>query len=67
MPKYAPPNADGLKPWLVTVSEWGRKTTRVIYAESNSAAVYEAKGRMRYVHATARRATPADMPNEGIA
>ena len=56
MSKYAPPNDAGLKPWLVTVSEWGRKNDRIVYAETNAAAKYEAVGRMRYVTATARRA-----------
>jgi hypothetical protein len=61
MSKYAPAREDGLKPWIVTLCEWGRKTDRIIYAETNAAARYQAVGRMRYVTATARRATPADI------
>lgn len=60
-PRYAPAREDGLKPWAVEISEWGKRRTQVVYAENRSAAEYEAKGRMRYVHAKARRATPDDM------
>jgi hypothetical protein len=61
-PKYAPPNEDGLKPWVVTVREWGRAShDRIIYAKTNAAAKYAAIGRQRYVTATARRATPDDL------
>ena len=60
-PKYAPAREDGLKPWLVTIYEWGKSRDRVIYAETAAAARYDAIGRMLYVSAKARRATPADL------
>lgn len=59
--KYAPPREDGLKPWVVEKSEWGRKDERLVWAESRSQAEYEVKGRMRYVYAKGRRATPEDV------
>jgi len=58
--KYAPAREDGLKPWVVTITEWGQLRERIIYAETRSAAEYEGKGGMRYVYAHARRATPED-------
>lgn len=61
MPKYAPANGEGLKPYCVTVTEWGRQTERIVYAHSAGDAQYQAKGRMRYTYARARRATPEDM------
>ena len=30
MAKYAPPREDGLKPYRVEVSEWGRKRERIV-------------------------------------
>jgi hypothetical protein len=59
--RYAPPRDDGLKPWVVERAEWGRRTERVVYAETRSAAEYEVKGRQRYVTARGRRATSEDM------
>jgi hypothetical protein len=61
MSKYAPPNDEGLKPWVVTVSDFGRKYVRIIYAETSAAAKYAAVGRQQHVSATARRATPEDL------
>lgn len=60
-PKYAPPREDGLKPWHVTISEWGHRRERIEWADSRTQAEYQAVGRMRYVYAKARRATPDDM------
>ena len=59
--KYAPAREDGLKPWLVTVTEWGRSRERIEWAETNAQACSQARGRMRYTYARARRATPADL------
>lgn len=61
MSRYAPPNADGLKPWVVTIREWGRTRDTIQYAETAARAKYRAIGRARHVTATARRATPLDM------
>lgn len=61
MSKYAPRNEDGLKPWVVTISEWGRKSDRIVYADTGAQAKYQTCGRMRHVTATVRRATPADV------
>lgn len=60
-PKYAPAREDGLKPYHVTLREWGRESTRIEWADTAAQAEYQAKGRMRYVYAKARRATPADV------
>lgn len=65
MPKYAPPDDNGLKPWVVTISEWGRKSDQIVYAETSAQAKYRMCGGMRHATATARRATPADV--EGAA
>jgi hypothetical protein len=61
MPKYAPAREDGLKPYVVAVSSWGRTDERIIYAAKTNEAEYEGKGRMAYTSAKARRATPEDM------
>lgn len=61
MPKFAPAREDGLKPWHVTISEWGKQRTHIEWAEDARSAEYQAVGRMRYVSAKARRATPADL------
>ena len=61
MGKYAPPRDDGLKPYCVTVREWGRSRECIVYAENSGRAKYEAIGQMRYVTADARRATPEDI------
>lgn len=60
-PRFAPAREDGLKPWVVVRSEWGRKTTKIVYAETRASAEYQEKGRQLYVSAHGRRATPADM------
>jgi hypothetical protein len=60
-PKYAPARADGLKPWYVEVIDWGRKSERIVYAKSRADAEYRANGRLRYMSARARRATPDDI------
>jgi hypothetical protein len=59
--KYASPRDDGLKPWVVTRHEWGRHTSRVVYAETAATAKYQTIGRERHVSATVRRATPDDI------
>ena len=61
MPKFAPAREDGLKPWVVAVSSWGRTTERIEYAESARQATYQAVGRMQHTYGKARRATPDDM------
>ena len=45
MSKYAPPDDEGRKPFVVTVSDWGRKRTRVVYAADRHGARYAAIGR----------------------
>lgn len=60
--KYAPARqSDNLKPWVVTVSSWGRSREQIEWAEKNSQAVYQAVGRQQHTSGKARRATPADM------
>lgn len=61
IPKYAPAREDGLKPWCVELREWGERRERIEWAPSRSQAEYQVKGRMRYVSAKARRATPEDV------
>lgn len=61
--KYAPQNEAGEKPYVVERSGWGRKTTRVVYAENATAAKHRAFGRMgtgEYITGC-RRATPNDI------
>lgn len=61
MAKYAPAREDGLKPYVVEVSEWGRKRETVVYAAKSNDATYQAVGRSRYAYGKARRATPDDL------
>jgi hypothetical protein len=61
MSKFAPPNEDGLKPWVVTLSERGHKSERIVYAKSSADAKYRAIGRQLHVTGTVRRATSADI------
>ena len=62
--KYAPPNPEGLKPYVVTVSSWGRKHDLIVYAKSSADAKYKTIGRQRHTYATARRATPDDVAEQ---
>lgn len=64
-PKYAPAR-DGLKPYVVSVYDWGRERDHLVWAEKASDARYEAVGRTRPgVYAgKIRRATPADLVDE---
>ncbi len=60
--KYAPANADGLKPWVVTVSSsWGPRQDQIVYAKTAAAAKYKAIGRQQHTYGTVRRATPGDL------
>lgn len=59
--RFAPVREDGAKPYLVTVTHFGRSHERVIYAANVAEAVYEAKGRQLYTSASARRATIEDV------
>jgi hypothetical protein len=59
--RFAPAREDGLKPWVVIRSEWGRKTYHLVYAESARDAVWRNIGRGRYVTGRALRATPEDV------
>lgn len=59
--KYAPANAEGLKPYHATIFEWGRERFSIVYANSASEARYKAINRMRYTTAKVRRATLEDM------
>lgn len=63
MPKYAPANENGEKPYVVERSGWGRKRTKVVYAATVADAKYRAFGRLgtgEYITGC-RRATPEDM------
>jgi hypothetical protein len=60
-PKYAPAREDGLKPWHVTVAEWGREWEQIVYAKTSGEAEYVAKNRSLCRYPKARRATPADL------
>ena len=60
-PRYARARHDGLKPWVVAVTQWGQTKERIIYASSASEAAYEGKGRQLYTYAKARRATPDEV------
>ena len=59
--KYAPAREDGMKPYHVTISEWGQQYEKIIYAATTDDAKYKAVGRMRYIAARVRRATPDDV------
>ncbi|HEU4975719.1 MAG TPA: hypothetical protein VFT50_11560 [Baekduia sp.] len=61
MPRYAPAREDGLKPYVVTVTSWGRSHDTLTYAESARDAVWRTVGRQRYTYGKARRATPEDI------
>lgn len=63
MSKYAPPNENGEKPYVVEQSGWGRKRSKVVYADTAAAAKYRAFGRQgvgEYITGC-RRATPDDI------
>lgn len=61
MPKFAPARDDGLKPYVVEVSSWGRTTEAIKWAADAADARYQGKGRMQHTSAKARRATPEDI------
>ncbi len=64
MAKYAPPRADGLKPYVVLWSSWGVEHRTVVYAKTPADARYRTCGGMRHAYASScRRATPGDMPD----
>jgi hypothetical protein len=63
--KYAPAREDGKKPYVATISEWGRQRTAIVWGKTASDAKYAAIGRMRYAYARVRRATPTDMDAGG--
>jgi hypothetical protein len=44
-PKYAPANAEGLKPYVVTIQDWDRERDRLVYAENPAGARWKALGR----------------------
>jgi hypothetical protein len=63
MPKYAPANEAGEKPYIVETMNWGKDDHRLVYAETPSDARWKAVGRGHtglYVRRT-RRATVEDM------
>lgn len=45
--KYAPPNDDGEKPYVVTYQDWRLQCRRLVYADKPSTARYRALGRNR--------------------
>ena len=66
MPKYAPANDAGEKPYVVTLSDWGKTRTKVAYATTPADARWRAWGRIgtgQYVTGV-RRATPDDIALE---
>ncbi len=64
--KYAPAREDGLKPFHVALTSWGRSWGVIVYAETASDAEYRAKHQQMHTYAKARRATPADMENTHV-
>lgn len=60
--KFAPKREDGLSPYVVTKSSWGREWSRIEWAK-NLAEAKRQFGWTRQLHAyiTVRRATPSDM------
>lgn len=63
MPKYAPANERGEKPYVVEQSGWGRKRSKVAYGKTPAEAKYRAFGRQgvgEYITGC-RRATPEDL------
>lgn len=60
MPKFAPPDASGRKPWVREVYEWGRTSSSVLYAEEKG---YARRAFRESYHATVtvRRATVEDL------
>lgn len=63
MSKYAPANAEGKKPYVVSGRNFGRLIDRIVYAEDASAAKHWSGfvGVGNYV-VRVRRATPQDLP-----
>lgn len=47
MPKYEPPREDGLKGYVVTVSNWGKVVAHVTYAKTALSARHAILGRPR--------------------
>lgn len=61
--KYAPAREDGLKPYVVTVWDFGHERDALVWANDASGARWQALGRRsptRYAKHT-RRATPEDL------
>lgn len=66
---YAPADESGNKPFLVTISDWGRVRTELVYAIDSTTAKYAATGpKMTGIYVTnVRRATPEDVTERGNA
>ena len=45
--KYAPANEAGEKPYVVTIWDWSRERTAIVYADNANDARYAAVGRKR--------------------
>ena len=63
MSAYAPANDKGEKPYVVEQAGWGRKRSKVVYANTPAEAKYRAYGRQgvgEYIIGC-RRATPEDL------
>ena len=43
--RYAPARGDGTKPYVVTVSDWGKRAERLVYVKERGQARYAALGR----------------------
>lgn len=58
---YAPPNEDGLKPWVRESYHFGRTTHEVVYA-ATAAEVRHMYARMHLEKVSVRRARMSDLP-----
>ena len=65
MAKFAPKNDEGLAPYVITIWRFGRVSSRIVYAETVTAARQSFRlGTAEYVQSS-RRATPDDITEFG--
>lgn len=67
MPKYAPPDDRGRKPYVRWSSEFGRSTERILYAANIAEVRRHANALGAYDFVEVRRATPADVETMRVA
>lgn len=60
-PVYEPANADGLKPFIVTVWRWGQEHNRLVWAENTTRARQDASRMCGGYVRRVRRAAPEDV------